>query len=131
MREFIQNRPVPIEPTPRPRHLLSSVVEALTDTRVVLIVGPRQAGKSTLVAIAVSGCQDARSVTLDDERVRAAAIEDPADFVRHDGTLLIDEIQRAPELLLAIKSTVDRSNRPGQYLLTYSDPVFAESADSR
>jgi predicted AAA+ superfamily ATPase len=116
---------VPIEPTPRPRHLLSSVLEALTDTRVVLIVGPRQAGKSTLAAIAVSERQDARSVTLDDERVRAAAIEDPADFVRHEGTLLIDEIQRAPELLLTIKSTVDRSNRPGQYLLTGSANVLS------
>ena len=75
--------------------------------------------------MALSGRQNARSVTLDDERARTAAIEDPADFVRHDGTLFIDEIQRAPELLLAIKARVDRSNRPGQYLLTGSANVLS------
>jgi len=114
-----------IDPAPRPRHLLTAVTDALADTRVVLIAGPRQAGKSTLAALALAGRHDARSVTLDDERLRATAANDPADFVRHDGTLLIDEIQRVPELLLAIKAMVDRSNRPGQYLLTGSANVLS------
>lgn len=109
----------------RQRHLLAAVKDALSDTRVVLIAGPRQAGKSTLAALALEGRGNARRVTLDDEGRRAAAAEDPADFIRTDGILLIDEIQRVPELLLAIKAEVDRSNRPGQYLLTGSANVLS------
>ena len=92
----------------------------LADTRVVLIAGARQAGKSTLAALALAGNAGAARRTLDDPAVLAAARADPTGFVEHDGTLFIDEVQRAPELLLAIKARVDRSNSPGQFLLTGS-----------
>jgi predicted AAA+ superfamily ATPase len=59
-------------------------------------------------------------VYLDDQAVRSAAEADPSAFVRHDGLLMIDEIQRVPELLLAIKREVDRDPRPGRFLLTGS-----------
>jgi predicted AAA+ superfamily ATPase len=100
------------------------VRDALEDTRVVLIAGARQAGKSTLARLALADRPVAASLTLDDEPTLAAARTDPAGFVQHDGTLFIDEIQRAPELLLAIKAAVDRSNRPGQFLLTGSANVL-------
>ena len=57
---------------------------------------------------------------MDDQAVRAAAEADPSAFVRHDSLLMIDEIQRVPELLLAIKREVDRDTRPGRFLLTGS-----------
>ena len=52
--------------------------------------------------------------------MRAAAEADPSAFVRHDALLMIDEIQRVPELPLAIKREVDRDTRPGRFLLTGS-----------
>jgi uncharacterized protein len=91
---------------------------------VVLIAGARQVGKSTLARVAIEGRPDVRSLTLDDEATRQAAHADPVGFVQHEGLLLIDEVQRVPELLLAIKASVDRSSRPGQYLLTGSANVL-------
>lgn len=79
------------------------MAEALRDTRVVVINGARQVGKSTLARLAVAATPGARERCLDDPATRAAALADPAGFVRHDGLLLIDEVQRAPELLLSIK----------------------------
>jgi predicted AAA+ superfamily ATPase len=108
----------------RRRHLLPEVKDALTDTRVVLIVGARQAGKSTLAQLVVGQSAETMSRTLDDEATLAAARDDPTEFVRVQGTLFIDEVQRAPELLPAIKKVVDRSNRPGQFLLTGSANVL-------
>ena len=89
--------------------------EALSDTPVVLIVGPRRAGKTTLVR----KMEDARRtyITLDDQTTLDAAQSDPAGFIRGLDRAIIDEIQRAPELLLAIKKTVDEDNRPGRFLL--------------
>jgi predicted AAA+ superfamily ATPase len=109
-----------------PRLLLSSVELALTDTPVALIVGPRQAGKSTLAQwIGDEGIGDVRHVTLDDLRTLAAARNDPTTFVEAAGDLLvIDEIQRAPDLMLAIKASVDRNRRPGRFLLTGSANVL-------
>jgi uncharacterized protein len=116
--------PVRPAPTFRPRHQLPTVTTALCDTRVVLITGPRQAGKSTMARLSLSPKMNPKEVTLDEARMLAAARDDPAGFVQHEGTLFIDEIQRAPELLLAIKAVVDRSNRPGQFLLTGSANVL-------
>lgn len=62
---------------------------------------------------------------LDDAATRAAAESDPTRFVRHDGLLVIDEVQRVPELLLSIKDAVDRDPRPGRFLLTGSARLFA------
>src|SRR5260221_7566088 len=94
--------------------------EALADTRVVVVNGARQVGKSTLAELIVARSAGARGFGLADQGVRGAAEADPSAFVRHDGLLLIDEIQRVPELLLPIKREVDRDPRPGRYLLTGS-----------
>jgi predicted AAA+ superfamily ATPase len=95
-------------------------VEALADARVVVVNGARQVGKSTLAELIVARSPGAREFYLDDLAVRAAAEADPSAFVRHGGLLMIDEIQRVPELLLAIKREVDRDGRPGRFLLTGS-----------
>lgn len=96
--------------------------EALGDTPVVLIVGPRRAGKTTLVR--KMGDADRTYSTLDDQTVLAAAQSDPAGFIRGLDRAIIDEIQRAPDLLLAIKKTVDEDYRPGRFLLTGSANVL-------
>lgn len=107
-----------------PRHAASAIAEALADTRVVLVNGARQAGKSTLVR-AVAGQQAAEWRDLDVPQDRQSALEDPVGFVSFDGLTVIDEIQRAPELLLAIKTTVDANPRPGRFLLTGSSRLLA------
>jgi len=96
--------------------------EALSDTPVVLIIGPRRAGKTTLVR---KMDEAGRSyITLDDQTVLAAAQSDPAGFIRGLDRAIIDEIQRAPELLLAIKQSVDEDYRPGRFVLTSSGNVL-------
>lgn len=102
------------------RHAEALVAEALADTRVVVVNGARQVGKSTLARLAVEARPGAAARFLDDTAEREAAHDDPAGFVRHPGLLLIDEVQRVPDLLLAIKYEVDRDPRPGRYLLTGS-----------
>jgi hypothetical protein len=106
-----------------PRHVAAQVGAALSDTRVVLITGARQAGKSTLVKV-VAGDRLAERRDLDRAQDRAAAITDPVGFVDSVEPLVIDEIQRVPELLLAIKAPVDDDPRPGRYLLTGSSHLF-------
>ena len=96
--------------------------EAMADTPVVLIVGPRQAGKTTLVRQFAG--QDIRYLTLDDETTLTAALQDPTGFVRELGRAIIDEVQRAPSLLLAIKKSIDEDRRPGRFLLTGSANVM-------
>ena len=93
---------------------------ALADTRVVVINGARQTGKSTLASLAMAGFPGSELRFLDEAPVRAAAHADPAFFVRHEGLLVIDEVQRVPELFLAIKHEVDTDPRPGRFLLTGS-----------
>lgn len=123
--------PVPRSPIGRilPRHAAASVTSALADTRVVLVTGARQCGKSTLVSeIAASefaGLTDAIWRNLDNAAVRQAAAFDPTEFVAggHD-LMVIDEVQRVPELFLAIKETVDADPRPGRFLLTGSARVL-------
>lgn len=96
--------------------------EGLTDTPVVLVVGPRRAGKTTLVQ---SIGEDKRHyITLDDQTVLSAARADPVGFVRGLDIATIDEVQRAPELLLAIKKSIDEDYRPGRFLLTGSANVL-------
>lgn len=98
------------------------VEEALSDTPVVLIVGPRRVGKTTLVR--KMGTADRAYVTLDDQTALEAARADPSGFIRGFDRAIIDEIQRAPDLLLAIKKTVDEDYRPGRFLLTGSANVL-------
>jgi predicted AAA+ superfamily ATPase len=100
------------------RRLAPLIQEALADTPVVLLNGPRQAGKSTLAA--TYGDRGFRMLSLDDAATLASAREDPTGLVRSLDRAVIDEVQRAPELLLAIKQSVDNDRRPGRFLLTGS-----------
>lgn len=106
-----------------PRWIEPRIAEAMLDTPVVLLAGPRQAGKTTLVRqMAGSG---RRYLTLDDELTLLSAREDPVGMVRSLDQAVIDEIQRAPQLLLAIKKSVDEDRRPGRFLLTGSANLMA------
>ena len=111
-----------------PRFAEQRVREALADTRVVLLCGPRQAEKTTL-ARRIAG-DVIPFVTLD------AATADPVGFVRGLDRAVIGEVQRAPNLILAIKTAVDADPRPGRFLLTGSAdlmtlPRVADSLASR
>ena len=104
-----------------PRHLRSDVADALGESRAVAVLGARQVGKSTLVAQIARDDHPARLVTLDDPATAGAAREDPTGFVASlTGPVAIDEIQRVPELLLAIKRRLDADDARGQFLLTGS-----------
>jgi len=96
--------------------------EALSDTPVALIVGPRRAGKTTLVR--KMGEAGRTYITLDDQTTLDAAQSDPVGFIRGLDQAIIDEIQRVPDLLLAIKKTVDEDYRPGRFLLTGSANIL-------
>lgn len=100
------------------RFVEDRILEALTDTRVVMLCGPRQSGKTTLVR-QIAGA-DIPFFTLDDPITLNAASTDPIGFVRGLDRAVIDEIQRVPDLLLAIKTAVDTDPRPGRFLLTGS-----------
>jgi hypothetical protein len=95
-----------------PRKASSLIAEALADTRVVTLNGARQAGKSTLARLAASASPDAVVRLLDDPATLRAAQDDPAGFVEHDGLMVIDEVQLAPELFRSIKVAVDTDPRP-------------------
>src|SRR4051794_40475451 len=100
------------------RRLTPLLLEALSDRPVVLLNGARQVGKSTLVQGSVQN-RRAEYLTLDDATVLAAATHDPAGFIAgFDGPVILDEVQRAPGLFLAIKAAVDRDRSPGRFLLT-------------
>ena len=113
------------------RHAEAPVRLALTDTRIVAIVGPRQSGKTTLVRRIADG-EGRAFVSLDDAQSRQFAQDDPAGFVRGLRSAAIDEIQRAPNLILALKKEVDERPDPGRYLITGSVDLFrgAISPDS-
>src|SRR3984957_4238065 len=90
----------------------------MTDTRVVLISGPRQSGKTTLAEKFASDGMP--FLTLDDQTTLDTARDDPVGFIRGLDRAVIDEVQRSPQLLLAIKRSVDTDKRPGRFLLTGS-----------
>lgn len=107
-----------------PRRIEPHIAEALQDTPVVLLAGPRQAGKTTLVR-QIADQQRLRYLTMDDELTWLSAQEDPVGMIRSLDRAVIDEIQRAPKLLLAIKKSVDDDRRPGRFLLTGSANLMA------
>jgi len=107
------------------RNIAQRLLEALSNSPVVLLHGARQTGKSTLAQWVAKEKHPARYVTLDNAAVLAAASSDPEGFLADLGTpAILDEVQRVPELFLAIKVVVDRERRPGQFLLTGSANVL-------
>jgi predicted AAA+ superfamily ATPase len=103
------------------RFVRPRLLEALGDTPVVLVHGPRQCGKTTL-AQTLAGHD---YITLDDAVQLAAARSDPVGFVADlPERVIIDEVQRAPELFASLKAVVDRDRRPGRFVLTGSANVL-------
>jgi uncharacterized protein len=102
-----------------PRWQETNIKKALKTRRVLLISGSRQCGKTTLSKIIST--TDTRYYTLDDITLLESALNDPSGFIQHGNHLLIiDEIQRAPLLLQAIKQDVDENQEYGRFLLTGS-----------
>lgn len=107
------------------RHLAPLLRDSLADTPVTLLIGARQTGKSTLAHALVAEGLVASYLSLDDGATLAAAADDPDGFVSGlEGSVAIDEVQRARTLLLAIKASVDRDRRPGRFFLTGSANVL-------
>lgn len=103
------------------RYLEDRIREALADTPVVFLAGARQVGKTTLVRQLGYG----HYVSLDDPLAAASAQADPMGFLLAQPTpLVLDEVQRAPALLRAVKRLVDEDRRPGRFLLTGSANVL-------
>src|SRR5437763_188480 len=100
------------------RNLTPQIRAALRDTPVVYLQGPRQAGKSTL---AQALREAAEYFTLDDAATLAAAQNDPDGFIGGlPERVILDEVQRVPDLFRAIKRSVDAKRKPGRFLLTGS-----------
>jgi hypothetical protein len=107
-----------------PRYLASRLHEALADTPVVPIHGPRQSGKTTL-ARAVGERRNYRYFSLDNDAARCAAQQDPAGFVAGlPERAILDEAQCVPGLFTALKNAVDRRRVPGRFILTGSANVL-------
>src|SRR5438045_4246990 len=105
-----------------PRFSAELVGTALKDTPVVMVTGPRQCGKTTLVRDLVAGNRE--FITMDDDTVLAGARSDPTGLVRALDRTTIDEVQRVPDLLRAIKKSVDDDRRAGRFLLTGSGKIL-------
>lgn len=106
------------------RHIRPLLVDALSEARVVCLLGARQSGKTTLVRSVVDEEHPARYVSLDDPVALEVARADPAGFIAGAERLAIDEVQRAPDLLLAVKRVVDSDDARGRFLLTGSANIL-------
>lgn len=101
-----------------PRHVSATLADRLRVMPAVVVTGARQTGKSTLAEALVPGKR--RYWTLDDLDVRDLARRDPDALLGSPQPVTLDEIQREPTLLTAIKRAIDRDRRPGRFLLTGS-----------
>ncbi len=120
---MLEELPLPQNPF-YPRWQQTNLQSALTTRRVILLTGARQTGKSTL-AKRVAGA-DTEYRTLDDDLLLKAASANYKTFLKHTGRcLIIDEIQKEPGLIPAIKMQVDEDDRPGQFILTGSASLNA------
>lgn len=107
------------------RHATARLRKALADRPVVLVHGARQTGKTTLVRALAGAEHPARYVTFDALTALSAARDDPAGFLAGiEGPVVLDEVQRVPDLFVAIKAAVDRKRAPGCFLLTGSANVL-------
>ncbi|HRX07030.1 MAG TPA: ATP-binding protein [Kiritimatiellia bacterium] len=107
-----------------PRFIQARLSEALADNPVVLIHGPRQCGKTTL-ALTMDAADRYAYVSFDDDVKREAARLDPIGFVKDlPERVVLDEIQRVPDLFTSIKLAVDRRRQPGRFVLTGSSNVL-------
>src|SRR6056297_2100242 len=103
------------------RNIIDELLDALADSPVVFLQGARQVGKSTLVRSIVSDAFPASYVSLDNATSLAAAKSDPGGFIAGlSRPVILDEVQRVPELILAIKEEVDKDRQKGAFLLTGS-----------
>jgi predicted AAA+ superfamily ATPase len=100
-----------------PRFVAGCLAERLRIMPAVVVTGARQSGKSTLAQLAPG---ERRYFSLDDLDVMDAARRDPAVLVGGAQPVTLDEVQREPELLRAVKGAIDRRRTPGQFLLTGS-----------
>src|SRR5690606_8856482 len=108
------------------RFISRSIAEGLEDTPVILITGARQTGKSTLCRQLIEeGIFKGQSVTMDDPATLTAASVDPLGFLESlDKHVIIDEVQRAPELFLSIKKLIDEDRKGRRIILTGSADVM-------
>jgi len=107
-----------------PRFLIPRVNEALADTPVVLIHGPRQSGKTTL-ARQVGDAAGFAYLSFDDDVQRASAQVDPVGYIADlPERVVLDEVQRVPELFTSLKARVDAKRQPGRFILTGSANVL-------
>jgi len=103
------------------RKISKSLQDALDASPIVLLQGPRQSGKTTLVRDFIAQATPRQYMTFDDLPTLAAARNDPQGFIRGlQGPVIIDEVQRVPDVAFAIKAEVDRERTPGRFLLTGS-----------
>ena len=110
-----------------PRWLEKRLAEALKSNPVIVLTGPRQVGKSTLLERA-GFLKDWRYLTLDDPDVLEQAKEDPKGLFWEDRPTIIDEAQRCPELLVTIKYFVDKSERRRNFILSGSGNISLRNA---
>src|SRR5665213_959884 len=103
---------------PLPRHLQETLAQALRRFPVVVLTGARQTGKSTLIQRLLEPHRE--YYTLDDFEILERAQKEPGALVRSDKPMTFDEVQRRPELLMAVKREVDRNRKPGHFLLSGS-----------
>ena len=120
----MQNLPVLPITQVLPRLAQASLQASLTDTPVVLLQGPRQCGKTTL-ARSVAEPAGFGYLSFDDDNLVRAARADPLGFVTDlPPKMVLDEVQRVPELFTTLKLVVDRDRQPGRFLLTGSADVL-------
>ena len=119
------------------RHLQAQIDQTLRCSRVVMLHGARQSGKTTLAKMIADSC-DGTWVSMDDEELRETVLSDPLTFLAHQRyPLVIDEAQRGGDrLILAVKRLVDEDQTPGRFILTGSTnfltvPNISESLAGR
>ena len=105
-----------------PRWLEARVQEALQSHPVIVLTGPRQVGKSTLLQHA-DFLKNWRYLTLDDPDILEQAKEDPKGLFWEDKPTIVDEVQRCPKLLLTIKYLVDKTDRRRNFILSGSGNI--------